>query len=231
MAPRSPAKASPGNGEWAAWIMVRPVPDSLEVLQVVECGYLRVGDVADGPRHHLYLLPAEDYVRFVRGLRRYTIVLLVSAVCVPFMASSAMADLHDHDPDDTPTSFDLRAVRSIALPGRHLLFRSTFYDVLEWRGTSHVWVYLDSRTGPSYDFLLAASVRHGDARCSLYSRDSLVGPVGVRVGPRRAACNVARRFLKLTHAIRWKVRAISRDASDLVSDWAPGGFGNWYPHV
>ena len=174
---------------------------------------------------------AESYVQFMRGLRRYTIALLVAAVAVAVVASSATAEYRDHDPDDTATSFDIRSVSSNVLPNGHLLFRSTFYDVLQWNANSHVWVYIDSRAGASYDFLLEAGVRHDVATCYFYSRKSLIGPVGVRVGPRRVTCTVARRFLRSTHVIRWKVRALSRDGTDVVSDWAPGGSSNWYPHV
>ena len=68
---------------------------------------------------------AESYVQFMRGLRRYTIALLVAAVAVAVVASSATAEYRDHDPDDTATSFDIRSVSSNVLPNRHLLFRST----------------------------------------------------------------------------------------------------------
>ena len=118
---------------------------------------------------------------------------LVARSRVLLVASPATADYRDHDPDDTATSFDIRSVSSTVSPNRRLLFRSTFYDVLEWNANSFVWVYIDSRAGPSYDFLLDAGVRHDRAHCYFYSRHSLIGPTGVRVGPRRVTCTVARR--------------------------------------
>jgi hypothetical protein len=168
----------------------------------------------------------------MRGLRAFTITLLVAALSVPLLASSAMGDSFHRDPDDTSTSFDVRAVRTLShLQSRTLLLSTTFYDVLQWGRRASVWFYIDSRTGPSYDFLLNTYVRHDVKKhCYLYSRDGFVGPVGVNVGPRRVTCRVKRRLLRPTRTIRFNVRAISW-AGHQVNDWAPGGFGNWYPHV
>jgi hypothetical protein len=171
----------------------------------------------------------------MRGLRNFTIALLVAGLSVPLFASSAMANSFDTDHDDTPASFDIRSVRSWIYTGPDIiLFRSRFYDELQWTRRTSVWVYIDSRSGPSYDFLLATSVRHDVAHCDLYSVHALVGRGKVNVGPSRVTCRVKRRLLRPTRPfwhIRYKVRAISRAGGEQVNDWAPGGFGNWYPHV
>jgi hypothetical protein len=169
----------------------------------------------------------------MRGLRIFTIALLVSALSVLLLASSAMADSFHRDPDDTATSFDIRAVRTLShLQSRALLLSATTYDVLEWTANTYFWFYLDSRSGPNDDFLLYAWVRHDVAHCWLYDRYGLLGDVGVNVGPRRATCRVRKRLLRPAHTIRYSVKAVSRNLTHhVVSDWAPGGFGNWYPHV
>jgi hypothetical protein len=176
------------------------------------------------------LCVAGVYVRRVGVLRRFTIALFVVAVSIPLLASSALADFSDDDPDDTPTSFDIQAVRSISHLRDVYFFGIKFYDPLQWGPRTHVFIYMDSRSGPSYDFLIDASFR-GGVKCRLYSRDSFVGPVRVATGPRQVQCSPEKRLLRKTHRIRFKVRAISRAGGEQVNDWAPGGFGNWYPHV
>jgi hypothetical protein len=161
-----------------------------------------------------------------------TVCVLVAALSASLVGPAALADLRDHDPNDTPTTFDIRAIRTRShLPGGAITFATRFYDVLDWRRNTAVWIYIDSRAGPSYDRLVVASKRNGAVRCELFTRHSLFGPVGVNAGPRRVTCRPKRRFLNPTHTIRFKVRAISRAGGHQVNDWAPGGFGDWYPHV
>jgi hypothetical protein len=168
----------------------------------------------------------------VRGLLKVTGCVLVAALSVSLVSPSALADLRDHDPDDTPTTFDIRAIRTLShLSSGAIIFATTFYDVLDWRRSSELWIYVDSRAGPAFDHVVVASKRSGVVRCELFTRHSLFGPVGVNAGPRRVTCRPKRRFLNPTHTIRFKVRAISHAAGHLVNDWAPGGFGDWYPHV
>ncbi len=89
------------------------------------------------------------------------------------------------------------------------------------------------RAGPPYDFLIFARVRHDVLHCDLYSRDSLLGPVGANFGPRRVTCRVNRRLLSPTHTIRYMVRTFSLVTDPHrheVSDWAPDRYV-WYPRV
>ena len=147
----------------------------------------------------------------MRGLRAFAIALLAATLSVPLLASSAMGDSFHRDPDDTATSFDIRAVRTVSHPpSRTLRLSATFYDDLQWSHHTFVWFYLDSRAGPLWDFYVHARPRHGVPQCLLYPRDgSLWGPVGANFGPRRVTCRVNMRLLSPTHTIRYGVRALS----------------------
>lgn len=193
------------------------------------------GSVATGVQSRwVYGLTVEDYVLFMRGLRAFTIAMLVATLSVSLLASSAIGDTFRSDPDDTSTSFDIHTIRTQKhAPRQALLFSIITYDVLQWTPRTAVWIYLDSRAGPSYDFLLTTTVHNDRAHCDLYSRDSLVGPVGVHVGPKRVICRVKRSLLAIrpTHIVRFYVRAISWSGGHQVNDRAPGRIGTWYPHV
>ena len=161
----------------------------------------------------------------MKGLRTFTIALLVATLPVPLFASSAMGDSFHRDPDDMAASFDIRAVRTVShLPSGTLLLSATTYDDIQWSigGDTFAWF-----------FLIQARVRHDVLHCDLYSRDSLLGPVGASFGPRRVTCRVNRRLLSPTHTIRYMVRAFSLVTDPHrheVSDWAPDRYV-WYPHV
>ena len=168
----------------------------------------------------------------MRGLRIFTIAVVVAALSIPPYASSAMAFSYHRDPDDTETSFDIRAARTISnVSSPALTLSTTTYEVLQWSRRTSVWFYIDSRSGGSYDFLVTTSFKDEKPVCDLYSRDSFVGHVAANFGPRRVTCHVKKRLLRKTHSIRYKVLALSRAGGDQVWDRAPDGLGNWYPHA
>jgi hypothetical protein len=168
----------------------------------------------------------------MRGLRTFSVALLVSALSIPLYPSSAMAFSYHRDPDDTETSFDIRAVRTISnVSSPAVILSATTFEVLQWSRRTSVWFYIDSRSGGSYDFLVTTSLNDDQPVCDLYSRDSFMGRVPANFGPRRVTCHVKKRFLRKTHSIRYNVRAISRAGGEQVNDRAPDGFGNWYPHT
>ena len=91
------------------------------------------------------------------GVRQFTIALLVAAVSVSLIASSAEADFSAHDPDDTDApDLDIRSVRSTMTPRHVLKFKARFYDVLNWHQNAQVRVLIDSRSGPSAEYALVA---------------------------------------------------------------------------
>jgi hypothetical protein len=168
----------------------------------------------------------------MRGVRLTIIALLMASASVASVAPMARADSFHRDPDDTPTSFDIRMARTVSHGLRHtIVFRTAFYDVIQWRRNTELWIYIDSRAGTSHDYLLVGSMSHDVAHCDLYSRDGPMRPVGGNVGPRRVTCWTKKRLLHSTHTVRFKLRAISWMDGAEVQDWAPGRFSGWYPHV
>lgn len=130
----------------------------------------------------------------MRGLRTFTIALLVAALSVPLFASSAMGDSFHRDPDDVAATYnDIRTVRTVSqTPSRTLLLSATTYDDIQWIGYTVFYFYLDSRSGPPWDFVVTARMRRDVPVCLLSSKDSHhVSPVGdANFGPRRVTCRV-----------------------------------------
>lgn len=166
----------------------------------------------------------------LRRLAGYAV--LTAAIVVPLTASPSSAEYFDEDPDDTDTAFDISAVRSSVSEGGWLVFRTLFYDVLEWRSGTEVRVFIDSRSGPSADYYLNAWVGgRGEDHCELRRGGVEQWPVDVNIRPQKVVCGLPKSLLRPTHEIRWSVRTLDFLRHEPVNDWAPSGFGDWYPHV
>ena len=165
-------------------------------------------------------------------MRQFGIALLVAAVSLALMASSAQANYVDRDPDDTDRpGLDIEAVHSTLTLHHGIAFKTRFIEILKWTQGASVRVYIDSRGGPDTDFFLVAYRFSGRLRCELLPPGGPSVLIGLRRSPDMVLCQVKRRELKATRKIRWKVGSF-RGRTMPVEDWAPGPTEkSWYPHA
>jgi hypothetical protein len=170
-------------------------------------------------------------MRMLRG----TTGLVGTLALVGFVfVGTANADIDATDPDDVSSSFDIRRVESSPY-GPYVRLTIRFYEDLAWRRNTGVHIYLDSRSGPTWDYLVTVGQENGGIRATLVPRSDLGDTTRLfkLVWPRRIYTNFRRSLLRPTHAIRWKLRTLSPDPGPglWLIDWAPGPFSAWYPHL
>lgn len=172
-------------------------------------------------------------MRTLRGC----VALVVALILVgAFFVQTASADIDELDPDDASSAFDIRRVESSSY-GPYVRLTVRFYEELDWRRNTAMHIFIDSRSGPSWDYLIHVGRELGTSRirATMVHRSDLADTTRLfkLVWPQRIYTNFRRSLLRPTHAIRWKLRTIAPDPGPGIwlTDWAPGPFSSWYPHL
>ena len=162
------------------------------------------------------------------------VALVVALVLVgSLFVQAASADIDELDPDDVSSTFDIRRVESSPY-GPYVRLTVRFYEELAWGRRTALWIYFDSRSGPSPDYLITVGQEDGKIRATLMPWSGTDTTRLFKLAwPQRVYTNFRRSLLRPTRARRWKVRSLFPDPGPgvFMSDWAPGPFSAWYPHL
>ena len=163
-------------------------------------------------------------------MRRGRIALTLASVLVgSLMAQNASADIDATDPDDAAGTFDMSRVEAHRAD-QYLVLRIRFYEDLVWTNHNSVTIWFDTRGAARWEYYIRVSQWRGKITATLNTAHTAVR-LDKTVWPRRITIVFLRSLLHPTRAIRWKVRAVSVEGGNPATDWAPGSFADWYPHL